>query len=91
MGEPRELSLNPLQQDLIARIRRQDKIIAARCGWGAGKTSALVFSILFISKWRAGSSSLLVTDTNPRYNSVLMPEMEKWLGPLVWTYNHSLR
>lgn len=91
MGEPRELSLNPLQQDLIARIRRQDRIIAARCGWGAGKTSALVFSILFISKWRAGSSSLLVTDTNPRYNSVLMPEMEKWLSPLGWTYNHSLR
>ena len=86
-----ELALNPLQQDLIARIRREDRVISARCGWGAGKTSALVFSILFISKWRPGTSTLLVTDTNPRYNSVLMPEMEKWLGPLGWTYNHSLR
>ena len=85
------LRLNPLQTSLIARVRRQDRVIAARCGWGAGKTSALVFSILFIAKWRAGTSTLLVTDTNPRYNSVLMPEMEKWLSPLGWTYNHSLR
>ena len=86
-----DLNLNPLQRSLIARVRRCDRIIAARCGWGAGKTSALVFSILFVSKWRAGKSTLLVTDTNPRYTSVLMPEMEKWLSPLGWTYNHSLR
>jgi len=50
-----------------------------------------MFAILFISKWRAGTSTLLVTDTNPRYNSVLMPEMEKWLSPLGWVYNHTLR
>ena len=85
------LSLNPLQQDIIGAIRREERIIAARCGWGSGKTSALVFSILFISKWRPARSSLLVTDTNPRYNSVLLPEMEKWLSPLGWTYNHTLR
>jgi hypothetical protein len=85
------LELNPLQRDIIASIRAEDRIVAARCGWGAGKTSALVFAILFISKWRAGTSTLLVTDTNGRYNSVLMPEMEKWLGPLGWTYNHTLR
>ena len=85
------LSLNPLQQDIIGAIRREERVISARCGWGSGKTSALVFSLLFISKWRAGRSSLLVTDTNPRYNSVLLPEMEKWLSPLGWTYNHTLR
>jgi hypothetical protein len=85
------LELNELQRNIISRIRLEDKIIAARCGWGSGKTSALVFALLFISKIRPNSSSLLVTDTNPRYNSVLMPEMEKWLGPLGWTYNHTLR
>ena len=85
------IELNPLQQDILGAIRREERIISARCGWGSGKTSALVFSLLFVSKWRAGRSSLLVTDTNPRYNSVLLPEMEKWLSPLGWTYNHTLR
>ena len=85
------ISLNTLQAEIIGAIRREEKIISARCGWGSGKTSALVFSLLFVAKWRAGKSSLLVTDTNPRYNSVLLPEMEKWLSPLGWTYNHTLR
>jgi hypothetical protein len=86
-----DIKLNELQLNIISAISRRDKIIAARCGWGSGKTSALVFSILFLSKTRPGTSSLLVTDTTPRYNSVLMPEMEKWLNPLGWTYNHTLK
>jgi len=86
-----EIKLNPLQLEIMRSITRKDKVIAARCGWGSGKTSALVFSILYLSKTRPGTSSLLVTDTTPRYNSVLMPEMEKWLGPLGWTYNHTMK
>jgi len=86
-----EIKLNPLQLEIIKRITRKDKVISARCGWGSGKTSALVFSILYLSKTRPGTSSLLVTDTTPRYNSVLMPEMEKWLAPLGWTYNHTMK
>jgi hypothetical protein len=86
-----DIKLNSLQLEIISKITDEEKIIAARCGWGSGKTSALVFSILYLAKTRPGTSSLLVTDTNPRYNSVLMPEMEKWLGPLGWTYNHTLR
>ena len=86
-----DLVLNPLQRAIIKGILSKDRIIAARCGWGSGKTSALVFALLFITRMRPGTSSLLVTDTNPRYNSVLMPELEKWLGPLGWIYNHTLR
>ena len=86
-----EIKLNPLQLEIMRGITRKDKVIAARCGWGSGKTSALVFSILYISKTRPGTSSLLVTDTTPRYNSVLMPELEKWLTPLGWTYNHTMK
>ena len=86
-----EIKLNPLQLEIIRGITRKDKVISARCGWGSGKTSALVFSILYLSKTRPGTSSLLVTDTTPRYNSVLMPEMEKWLAPLGWTYNHTMK
>ena len=86
-----EIKLNPLQLEIMRGITRKDKVIAARCGWGSGKTSALVFSILYISKTRPGTSSLLVTDTTPRYNSVLMPELEKWLAPLGWTYNHTMK
>jgi len=85
------LTLNELQKNIIQRIIKKDKIISARCGWGSGKTSALVFSILFVAKMRPGTSTLLVTDTAPRYQSVLMPEIEKWLVPLGWTYNYSLK
>lgn len=81
------LQLNELQQNIIARIRRRDKVISARCGWGSGKTSGLVFALWFISRIRPGTSSLLITDTSPRYRSVLGPELEKWLGPLGWTFN----
>ena len=82
-----DLKLNELQKNIIARIRRRDKVIAARCGWGSGKTSGLVFALWFISRIRPGTSSLLITDTSPRYRSVLGPELEKWLGPLGWTFN----
>jgi hypothetical protein len=77
-----EINLNELQRSIIARIIRQDEVISARCGWGSGKTSALVFALLMVSKWRRGCSSLLITDTTPRYSSVLMPEISKWLGAI---------
>jgi hypothetical protein len=86
-----DLQLNDLQREVIAGIRRADRIIAARCGWGSGKTSSLIFAMWFLSKVRPGTTSLLVTDTNGRYNSVLMPEIEKWLAPRGWVYNHTLR
>ena len=86
----RPFILNELQREVIAGIRRKDKVIAARCGWGSGKTSSLIFAMWFLDKTRPGTTSLLITDTTPRYNSVLMPEIEKWLAPRGWTYNHSL-
>ena len=86
----RPFILNELQREVIAGIRRKDKVIAARCGWGSGKTSSLIFAMWFLAKTRPGTTSLLITDTTPRYNSVLMPEIEKWLAPRGWTYNHSL-
>jgi len=88
--EERPFILNDLQREVITGIRRKDHVIAARCGWGSGKTSSLIFALWFIAKTRPGTTSLLVTDTTPRYNSVLMPEIEKWLAPRGWTYNHTL-
>lgn len=79
--------LNELQKNIIAGIRRKDKVISARCGWGSGKTSGLVFALWFISRVRPGTSSLLITDTSPRYRSVLGPELEKWLAPIGFTFN----
>ena len=75
--EDKELILNDLQREIIKGLRRREKIIAARCGWGSGKTSSLIFALWFIAKVRPGTTSLLITDTTPRYNSVLMPEIEK--------------
>jgi len=86
----KDFILNDLQREIIRGIRRKDKVIAARCGWGSGKTSSLIFALWFVAKIRPGTTSLLITDTTPRYNSVLMPEIEKWLAPRGWTYNHTL-
>ncbi len=91
MMSPPTIKLNPLQKAILTGITKDQRIIAARCGWGSGKTSALVFSLLYVSRARPGKSSLLITDTNPRYQAVLMPEIQKWLGPLGWEYSHSLR
>ena len=89
--EAQEIILNPLQTEIIKNIRAENEVISARCGWGSGKTSALIFGLWFVAKSRPGTSSLLVTDTAPRYNSVLLPEIEKWLSPIGWTYNHTLK
>ena len=83
-----ELKLNPLQVDLIDRlIYSDDPFIAVRAGWGSGKTSALVFALWTWSSIHPNKSSLLVTDTAPRYRSVLGPELEKWLVPYGWIYH----
>jgi hypothetical protein len=82
-------NLNDLQRRIIAAITLEQEVIAARCGWGSGKTAALIFALWTIAKLRPGTSSLLITDTTPRYNSVLKPEIEKWLAPIGWTYNHT--
>ena len=83
------IKLNKLQRHIIRAIDNEQEVIAARCGWGSGKTAALIFSLWSIAKIRPGTSSLLITDTTPRYNSVLLPEIEKWLVPIGWVYNHS--
>ena len=83
-----ELKLNPLQIDLVDRlIYSDDAFIAVRAGWGSGKTSALVFALWTWSSIHPNKSSLLVTDTAPRYRSVLGPELEKWLAPYGWVYH----
>ena len=83
-----ELKLNPLQIDLVDRlIYSDDAFIAVRAGWGSGKTSALVFALWTWSSIHPNKSSLLVTDTAPRYRSVLGPELEKWLAPYGWIYH----
>jgi len=83
------VKLNPLQLELLEAITRQQTMVAVRAGWGSGKTSALVFALAWVSNMRPGTSSLLITDTAQRYRTVLQPEIEKWLGPLGWTWNQT--
>ena len=83
------IKLNPLQLDLIGALLRQETMIAVRAGWGSGKTSALVFALMWAANMRPGRSSLLITDTAQRYRTVLQPEIEKWLGPMGWTFSQT--
>jgi hypothetical protein len=48
--------LNDLQRAVISGLRRKDKIIAARCGWGSGKTTSLIFALWFVAKTRPGTT-----------------------------------
>ena len=87
VGPPPTIVLNPLQQEVIDALAQGDRYIAVRAGWGSGKTSTLVFALLFVSKTRPGSTILMVTDTARRFTEVLQPECVKWLEPLGWTYH----
>ena len=81
------ITLNDLQRSIITRIMRGDAVVAAQCGWGAGKTTALVFACLFVAKTRPGRAMLIVTDTQQRFNDVLQPALTQWLQPLGWTWH----
>ena len=82
------LKLNDLQKDVIKAIRAGHKMIGIRGGWGCGKTSALVFALIFVAKWRPNCASLIITDTHQRWRQVLSPEIKKWCKG--WHYNGSL-
>lgn len=78
--------LNPLQEQVIASLASGATYVAIRAGWGSGKTTALVFGILYRAVLYPGEQILLITDTSTRFDRVLMPELTKWLRPLGWTY-----
>ena len=80
------INLNPLQSQMVASLIRGDRFISVRAGWGSGKTSGLVFSIIYCSILYPGEPMLLVTDTSARFERVLLPEMIKWMGALGWSY-----
>lgn len=83
-----KIKLNDLQIDLIDKLLfSEESFIAVRAGWGSGKTSAIVFSLLSWAESHPGQSSLLITDTADRFRDVLLPEIDKWLiGPLGWVF-----
>lgn len=77
--------LNDMQKRVLKSVRRGDVVTAMICGWGAGKTAALVFTLHLVGVGlRPGRRILLVTDTHKRYTRVLQPEMKKWLGGWGW-------
>ena len=70
----------PLQTEVIKSLTKRDRVIAIRAGWGASKTSALVFAAIVNARQYPNKSSLLICDTADRYRSVHHPEIEKWVG-----------
>lgn len=85
-----DIKLNPLQIELINRLLfSTDKVVSARCGWGSGKTSSLIFAMLVASESMPGKTSLLITDTSNRFKTVLFPECQKWLFPVGWHFSPS--
>jgi len=69
-----------LQSAVTRSLLRRDRVIAIRAGWGASKTSALVFAAIVNARQYPNKSSLLICDTADRYRSVHHPEIEKWTG-----------
>lgn len=82
-----DVKLNPLQIDLLNKVLfTNDSYVAVRAGWGSGKTSAIVFSLLAWAESHPNQSSLLITDTANRFRSVLLPEINKWCGSYGWEF-----
>ena len=80
-------SLNPFQKTVFEEIiLNKKKIIGIQGGWGCGKSALLVHILNYFTYLVPNGSSLLVTDTNTRWKSVLSPEIEKWFGDN-WIYN----
>ena len=72
------IKLNPLQKEMIKAIRREDKLISIQSGWGAGKSSGLVFALIYVMATRPGGRFLFITDTYVRLQGVVNPEIMKW-------------
>lgn len=85
------IKLNKFQKELLKALTvSTDTVIAARCGWGAGKSLGLILCLLARSEIVGKEEqSLLVTDTHSRLQTVIMPLFNEWLAPLGWVYSHS--
>ena len=67
-----DVKLNSLQIDLLNKVLfTTDSYVAVRAGWGSGKTSAIVFSLLAWAESHPNQSSLLITDSFLSFNSTM--------------------
>ena len=66
------VTLNPLQEQIIAAMMAGQSYIGIRAGWGSGKTSGLVLAILYRAVICPGEAMLLITDTSSRFERVLI-------------------
>lgn len=83
-GKPPPIILNALQVRMLAAIERRDPIVAARAGWGSGKTTGIVLSLKFACTLFPGTVSMVVTDSRPRYVKVLHPAIQQWCPTWQW-------
>lgn len=83
-GRPPEVILNRMQVEMMHALYRGDSVISARAGWGSGKTTCIVLMLLAASGLYPGSTSVIVTDSRPRYVRVLHPAIQKWCPTWIW-------
>jgi len=80
---------NELQSKLLTAYLKEP-IIAVVAGWGSGKTTALSMAIISHAMAHPGGASLYITDSAPRYRTVVHPSLSEWTNRLTgadWVYN----
>lgn len=80
---------NKLQSDLLKAYLDQN-IIAVVAGWGSGKTTAMAMAIISHAIAHPQGASLYITDSAPRYRTVVHPSLTEWTEILTgstWAYN----
>ena len=80
---------NNLQANLLKAYLDQP-LIGIVAGWGSGKTTALAMAIISHAMGHPNGASLYITDSSPRYRTVVHPSLSEWTLRLTgeeWTYN----
>ena len=80
---------NKLQGELL-KAYLNEPVISVVAGWGSGKTTAMAMAIISHAMAHPNGASLYITDSNPRYRTVVHPSLTEWTVKLTdteWLYS----
>lgn len=84
-GEPPPIVYNELQIKMLKNVFvDRQRVVSAACGWGSGKSAAIIFIVKFACAMFPGTTHMIVVDTRKRYKDVLHEEILRWCPDWIW-------